>query len=67
MDSAAAACMVELIEDKDGEANVEAIDGLMKEIPSLTRKIAGKSLPIEVSRLIHGANYVFGCKRPEET
>ena len=47
--SAAAACIVEISEDGDSDAKLEEADLLMKKIPNLTQKIAGKSLPIEVS------------------
>jgi hypothetical protein len=45
--SSAAACVLELLED-GGKASLDEADKLMKAIPSLTKKIAGKSLPIEV-------------------
>ena len=47
---AAAACLVQLAED--GKANMVEADKLMKSIPKLTKKIAGKSLPIEVGLLL---------------
>lgn len=46
--SAAAACIVELVEDGDQDAKMSEADKLMQQIPKLTKKIAGKSLPIEV-------------------
>jgi hypothetical protein len=46
--SASAACLVELIEDGAPGAGVEEADKLMKQVPKLTKKLAGKSLPIEV-------------------
>ena len=49
MFSAAAACIIELVEDGDPDAKLEEADLLMKQVPNLTKKIAGKSLPIEVS------------------
>ncbi len=50
--SSTAACLTELYEDGDPDAKLEEVDKLMKEIPTLTKKIAGKSLPIEVCLLI---------------
>ncbi|KIR26872.1 hypothetical protein I309_04250 [Cryptococcus deuterogattii LA55] len=44
---AAAACIVELIEDGDQHAKISEAERLMQQIPKLTKKIAGKSLPIE--------------------
>ncbi|OXG93214.1 hypothetical protein C345_00850 [Cryptococcus neoformans A2-102-5] len=44
---AAAACIVELVEDGDQDAKMSEADKLMQQIPKLTKKIAGKSLPIE--------------------
>ncbi|ODO03402.1 hypothetical protein L198_02249 [Cryptococcus wingfieldii CBS 7118] len=44
---AAAACIVEMIEDGHKEASLEEADKLMRQISKLTKKIAGKSLPIE--------------------
>lgn len=41
--------MLEMVEDGHPDADLDFADGLMKEIPKLTKKIAGKSLPIEVS------------------
>lgn len=46
--SSTAACLIELNEDGDPDAKLEEADRLMKLIPTLTKKIAGKSLPIEV-------------------
>ncbi|EIW69618.1 hypothetical protein TREMEDRAFT_44103 [Tremella mesenterica DSM 1558] len=44
----AAACLVELAEEEgDAEVKLAEADKLMKDIPKLTKKIAGKSLPIE--------------------
>ncbi len=40
--------MLEMVEDGHPDADLDFADGLMKEIPKLTKKIAGKSLPIEV-------------------
>lgn len=45
--SASAASLVELIEDGHHGANKETALELMDQIPKLTKKIAGKSLPIE--------------------
>ncbi len=47
--SAAATCIIELAEDGDPEAKLDEADRILKQIPKLTKKIAGKSLPIEVS------------------
>ncbi|TYJ51162.1 hypothetical protein B9479_008283, partial [Cryptococcus floricola] len=44
---AAAACIVEMVEDGHQEASLEKADKLMRQISKLTKKIAGKSLPIE--------------------
>jgi hypothetical protein len=48
--SSAAASIVELLEDGDPDAKVEEADKLIQMVPKLTKKIAGKSLPIEVSQ-----------------
>ena len=47
MGSSAAACLIELAEE--GKGSLVEADKLLKQIPTLTKKIAGKSLPIEVS------------------
>lgn len=39
---------MELVEDGDQDAKMSEADKLMQQIPKLTKKIAGKSLPIEV-------------------
>ncbi|KAK8869877.1 hypothetical protein IAR55_000445 [Kwoniella newhampshirensis] len=44
---AAAACIIELYQDGDQDAKIEEAEKLMLQIPKLTKKIAGKSLPIE--------------------
>ncbi|KAK4687223.1 tetratricopeptide repeat protein 39, partial [Tremellales sp. Uapishka_1] len=44
---AAATCIIELAEDGDPEADIKEADKLLLDIPKLTKKIAGKSLPIE--------------------
>lgn len=49
--SSAAACIVELAEDGDAKVDIAEADKLMKDLPNLTKKIAGKSLPIEVRPL----------------
>jgi hypothetical protein len=38
------------LEDGDPDAKVEEADKLIQMVPKLTKKIAGKSLPIEVSQ-----------------
>ncbi|ORY33728.1 hypothetical protein BCR39DRAFT_518906 [Naematelia encephala] len=43
----AASCIIELVDDGDESASLDEADKLMKMIPKLTKKIAGKSLPIE--------------------
>ncbi|WVQ78032.1 hypothetical protein IAT38_000113 [Cryptococcus sp. DSM 104549] len=43
----AAACIIELVADGDPDAQIEEAAKLMQQIPKLTKKIAGKSLPIE--------------------
>lgn len=48
--SACAVTMLEMVDDGHPDADLSFADSLMKEIPKLTKKIAGKSLPIEVSR-----------------
>jgi hypothetical protein len=48
MGSSAAACLLELA-DEGEKGSLEEADVLMKSLPKLTKKIAGKSLPIEVS------------------
>lgn len=60
--SAAAASLVELIEDGHPGATKETALKLMDEIPKLTKKIAGKSLPIEKlcsrkARKFHSQNH----------
>lgn len=45
--SSAAACLVELISDDHPGASVEQAKILMAQVPTLMKKIAGKSLPIE--------------------
>lgn len=45
--SAAAASLVELVEDNHPGASKQEALKLMDQIPTLTKKIAGKSLPIE--------------------
>ena len=61
-DSAAAASLVELIQDDYPGASTKEALRLMDEIPSLTKKIAGKSLPIEKlcsrkARKFHSQNH----------
>lgn len=41
-----------MIEDGDKEAKLQEADDIMKQLPKLTKKIAGKSLPIEVSSIV---------------
>jgi hypothetical protein len=60
--SAAAASLVELIQDDHPGASTKEALRLMDEIPSLTKKIAGKSLPIEKlcsrkARKFHSQNH----------
>ena len=60
--SAAAASLVELIQDGYPGAETKEALRLMDEIPSLTKKIAGKSLPIEKlcsrkARKFHSQNH----------
>jgi hypothetical protein len=62
MISAAAASLVELIQDDHPGADTKEAIRLMDEIPSLTKKIAGKSLPIEKlasrkARKFHSQNH----------
>lgn len=40
----AAVCLLQI----GGDDNIEKAEGLMKEVPSLVHKIAGKSIPLEV-------------------
>lgn len=47
--SSAAACLVELVADNHPGASLDEADKLMKTVRGLTKKLAGKSLPIEVS------------------
>jgi hypothetical protein len=49
MSSSTAACIVELAADGLHGASLLEAEKLMKEVPKLTKKLAGKSLPIEVS------------------
>ncbi|WWD15847.1 hypothetical protein CI109_100271 [Kwoniella shandongensis] len=44
---AAATCVIELNQDGDQDAKIDEAEKLMLQIPKLTKKIAGKSLPIE--------------------
>ena len=48
--SSTAASLVELVADDHPGASLVEADKLMKTVKSLTKKMAGKSLPIEVSR-----------------
>ncbi|ORX39801.1 hypothetical protein BD324DRAFT_615036 [Kockovaella imperatae] len=43
----AAACLLELAEDGFENASVDEAEKLFKQVPHLTKKLAGKSLPIE--------------------
>jgi hypothetical protein len=44
---------VDLYQDGDASADLEEAENLMRQVPKLTKKIAGKSLPIEVSFSLH--------------
>lgn len=49
---------MELVDDKNHpEATPEAVIELLSLIPKLTKKIAGKSLPIEVSGLYYASTF----------
>ena len=49
MRSSAGACVLELAEDGYKNASVAEAEKLLLTVPTLIKKIAGKSLPIEVS------------------